>query len=352
MKEEFILETCRVSIKSTADGLRYVALPEDLPPKMKQVLAQTGLFCIPQLPPQKAALLISSDSAVFEKWMSDCAGLRPGQFRFLLGRQLPPSDRPNTICFDKEMAVFLKIRDEAVLQLDDKNCLRLLPLEITGTEAALLAYEALARRHPEAFTQSEKLPLLTPGSQALRRYASQNPGRAGLVYDNDPFWKLIADVTIMHGCPTSYPRLFLPGGVVILPRTRSGQIALIEVFRHGIRSLSWEFPRGSALEREDVMRAAARELQEELNVKPLNLEKLGEVCSDTSIIAGKTCVFLAEIPDGAHIHPGYEQHSDLRFFTEKKLEKYVSSGKIFDAFTLSAWSLYLIRKKRKEKEHE
>jgi ADP-ribose pyrophosphatase len=65
------------------------------------------------------------------------------------------------------------------------------------------------------------------------------------------------------------------GSVVLVPVPRPGQVILIRQFRYVIGRWIWELPAGSLEAGERPLRAARRECQEEIGLRPSRLRRLG-----------------------------------------------------------------------------
>ena len=79
-------------------------------------------------------------------------------------------------------------------------------------------YLELARRRPELFVPSEHFPLFLD-EITLRRYAAATGRPVGVVYDNTPYYLVLADLCLDAGGPYTYARVIYPhhssGAVVI-----------------------------------------------------------------------------------------------------------------------------------------
>lgn len=102
-------------------------------------------------------------------------------------------------------------------------------------------------------------------------------------------WETLTTETVYHSPDFSVRRdtVELPGGreiahesvgepdtVVILPFTDDGAVVLVEEWRQAVRRLSRGLPAGTIEPEEDVITAAARELEEETGYETGDLERL------------------------------------------------------------------------------
>jgi 8-oxo-dGTP pyrophosphatase MutT (NUDIX family) len=72
------------------------------------------------------------------------------------------------------------------------------------------------------------------------------------------------------------------------------EFVMVWQWRHGLQSLSLEFPGGVLEKGEDPKKAALRELYEETGYKPGKIEKIGEFSPNPAIMSNKVHFFLAE----------------------------------------------------------
>lgn len=207
-------------------------------------------------------------------------------------------------------------------------------------------YLELARRRPELFVPSEHFPLFLD-EVTLRRYAAATGRPVGVVYDNSPYYLVLADLCLDAGGPYTYARVIYPhhsSGAVVIPR-RGDRFGLLSIFRHPTRSESGgEFPRGFS-EGHSPAETAARELEEELGarVDPDGLEYLGDVQPDTGLSSGRVQVFLARVDQAAVPPRNREGIHGLRWVTEADLQAQIAAGLLTDGITLAAYARYCCR---------
>jgi len=84
---------------------------------------------------------------------------------------------------------------------------------------------------------------------------------------------------------------------IVIPVIESGkgkQFLMVWQWRHGVNSMSLEFPGGVLEPGENPQEAAARELYEETGYKPGKIKKIGEFSPNPAIMTNKVHFFLAE----------------------------------------------------------
>tara|TARA_Y100000031_G_C8130619_1_gene342716 strand:- start:64 stop:732 length:669 start_codon:yes stop_codon:yes gene_type:complete len=131
-------------------------------------------------------------------------------------------------------------------------------------------------------------------------------------------------------------------GVAILP-TYEGKVGLLRIFRHPLRSWSWEAIKGHVEDGEELKTAAARELREETGfaVSPASVIKLGTVAPEAAIIRGRSCLFTVVVDGykagGAETELG---HGEMVFLSLEEVRNLIAEGEIEDAITLCAFYKY------------
>lgn len=210
-------------------------------------------------------------------------------------------------------------------------------------------YLHLAAQRPELFRPSEQIPLCLD-EETLRRFSTVTGTPVGVVYDNSPYYFVVADLCIREGGTLyTYARVIFPhsdsNGVVVIP-CWNGRLGLLSIFRHPPRMESGgEFPRGFA---EDLSPAknGVKELWEELGIRvsPDALEFLGEIQPDTGLSAGKIQVFCVQVGQVTIPPDNVEGIHGVRWSTPQELAKEVANGTITDGITLAAYLQYLCRK--------
>jgi ADP-ribose pyrophosphatase len=202
------------------------------------------------------------------------------------------------------------------------------------------AYFALAAQRPELFAPSESVPLVMDEGR-MRDFARTAEKSMGLVYDNRPYYMVLADLCGREGREFSYARVVYPqpgtNGAVAIPR-RGETFGLLRLFRHAPRAEGLEFPRGFAEQGLSPEENIRKELREEMGAQVTAVTYLGSVQADTGLSAGCAQVFLAETAEAAAA-VGHEGIRELLWLTKEELRQKISAGEITDGFTLSALTL-------------
>ncbi|HVT48768.1 MAG TPA: NUDIX hydrolase [Vicinamibacterales bacterium] len=82
-------------------------------------------------------------------------------------------------------------------------------------------------------------------------------------------------VTLPHGPTVIMDVVRHRGSVVLIPEPSPGKVILIRQYRHAIGRWIWEWPAGSLEPGEAPARAARRECEEEIGLRPKRIQPLG-----------------------------------------------------------------------------
>ncbi|MHD0644990.1 NUDIX hydrolase [Pseudomonas aeruginosa] len=107
-------------------------------------------------------------------------------------------------------------------------------------------------------------------------------------------------------------------------------------FRKAIKGYSYEFPRGAIDPGEAVLTAAMREILEETGYKIMRSTIFGYIHSNTSIIASRVALVLAEVEQDGELGERDGELESLDWIQEPYLNEMIASGLITDSHTLSA----------------
>lgn len=201
-------------------------------------------------------------------------------------------------------------------------------------------YFALAAQRPDLFIPSNDVPLVMD-PDLMRAFAAEAGKPMGLVYDNRPYYMVLADLCTNGKRSYSYARVVYPradtNGSVAVPH-REGKFGLLRIFRHAPRTECLEFPRGFAAKGLTPQENIRKELREEMGATVREVRYLGSVRPDTGLSAGCAQVFLAEVEEAA-VQVGHEGIRELVWLTEAELRREIADGRITDGFTLAALTL-------------
>lgn len=161
----------------------------------------------------------------------------------------------------------------------------------------------------------------------------------GIVYEDQYVMVLRDAVEFPDGSRGSYIRILGKRrgamGVAVLP-ILGDRILLIRHFRHATRNFHLEIPRGFAGDdTESNEGVGARELQEEIGVKPLTITSLGGMHTNTGLIGEYVCLLAATIAQIGRLEDA-EAISQPQLVSMEELSDLLYHGQITDSFTLCA----------------
>lgn len=202
------------------------------------------------------------------------------------------------------------------------------------------AYLELANARPELFADDPSCPIVMD-EEAIRSFSARTGRPMGVVFDNCPYFLVVADLCRSSRGEFSYARVIYPNpsaGSVAIP-IMDGKIGLLRIFRHSCRQELLELPRGfhenpNLTPEENIQ----KELHEEMGTISHLPIHLGHIRPDTGLSQGCADVFLAQITHAAPL-VGHEGIKELLWFSQEELGQMIGLGKIVDGFTLAALTL-------------
>jgi ADP-ribose pyrophosphatase len=135
-----------------------------------------------------------------------------------------------------------------------------------------------------------------------------------------------------------------PGSVVLIPITEAGEVILVRQFRPAIGQSAWELPAGTVKPGEDFEQAAMRECQEEIQMIPARLERIGSFfptpgyCDEEMTFYRATGLRVPGEHDEA-AHADEDEDLEVRAFTRETLQSMIATGEIIDLKTVAGLAL-------------
>ncbi|WP_395298304.1 NUDIX hydrolase [Kitasatospora hibisci] len=207
---------------------------------------------------------------------------------------------------------------------------------------SMIRYAQLRARHPERFVNTPGgIDILSDPDEiaAAIAAAGASPPESGLVH-SDRYITVVRDpVRFPDGRLGLYTRILTTEdntGVVILPMLRDA-ILLIEHFRHATRTWHLEAPRGFGVKGMDGRENAARELEEEIGARTVEIAPLGVLYADSGLLADHVALFTARIGDFGGLDTA-EGIRRLVPMTSAEVRSAIGDGRINDGFTISAFT--------------
>jgi ADP-ribose pyrophosphatase len=160
--------------------------------------------------------------------------------------------------------------------------------------------------------------------------------RVGLIA-RDAYMTIVRDaVRFPDGSYGLYNRIIELSPVAILP-VLAGLSVMVEVFRHGLRDWSLEFPRGGSDPGESPEESAKREVKEEIGANVTRMTSLGEFTPGGSSLSMRAHLFAAEI-DAIGNFDVSEGVRSVRALAVAEIEQKIVSGAIIDGFTIALFT--------------
>jgi ADP-ribose pyrophosphatase len=127
-----------------------------------------------------------------------------------------------------------------------------------------------------------------------------------------------------------------PGAAAILPILDSGEILLVEQYRHALKKVFFEIPAGKKDRGEDPEKTAHRELEEETGFKASKLEYMTVIHPVIGYANEAIYLYKATglIQGPQRLDPG--EFLELKKFSSEELKEKVKKGEITDVKTLTA----------------
>jgi 8-oxo-dGDP phosphatase len=152
------------------------------------------------------------------------------------------------------------------------------------------------------------------------------------------------DIRRPDGSTGIYAVVDKPTYALVIPRD-GDRFHLVEQFRYPLGLRRWEFPQGTAPEREHLERGdlAVRELREETGLRAASMAALGQLDVAPGMSSQRGWVFLATgITEGEHEREHEEQDMHSEWFTRAQVERMIRDGEITDAQSIAAWALLVL----------
>ena len=143
-----------------------------------------------------------------------------------------------------------------------------------------------------------------------------------------------------HGVKVSRNVVVHPGSVVVLPVFDDGRILMIRQYRHAAKQYLWELIAGRKDEGENFVQGAHRELQEETGYRARRMKKLLDLFPSPGFISENMVIFLAQGLTKGEANPEDDEKITQRIFTLKEAQKWIRTGKIRDAKSISGILFY------------
>lgn len=215
-----------------------------------------------------------------------------------------------------------------------------------------MTYAELREHFPHLFINPENCPIhIAETEQQQRNVKEQNHLRAreqgipdewtttGIVLE-DAYATIIRDPVIFSdGSTGTYLRILEKPqntcGVAIIPIFKD-KIVLLQHFRHALRSLHIEIPRGYGSVGQPSVQTATKELSEEIGAQYDEIIYLGSMLWNSGLSDGKTDLFLSYL-NHIDFSIRVEGITNISLFSVKEVEEMIVNDTINDSFTITCF---------------
>lgn len=157
------------------------------------------------------------------------------------------------------------------------------------------------------------------------------------VYSND--WIKVEEHQVINpgGSPGIYGKVsFKSQAVGIIPIDSEGYTWLVGQYRYTLNEWSWEIPMGGSPKKEDKIRTAYRELEEETALKAGAITELMHLHTSNSITDEQGYVYLAtDLSEGVQQLEDTEKDIQLKKIPFNEAVKMAQKGEITDAISVA-----------------
>ena len=159
------------------------------------------------------------------------------------------------------------------------------------------------------------------------------------------FLKIAVDKVILpNGREAVRELVHHPGAVAILPILKDGSIVFVKQYRYPLDSVLYEIPAGKLDFNEDPLKCASRELSEETGYLASKWSKLTTIATTPGFTDEIIHLYLAEDLELHEQHTDDDEFIEVVTISQEDVRKMLLAETIFDAKTLCALYMYLLRK--------
>jgi ADP-ribose pyrophosphatase len=152
-----------------------------------------------------------------------------------------------------------------------------------------------------------------------------------------PFMEVSEDEIVQpDGRKTTYYYLHKEPFSIIIPLDENKKFIMVRQFRYTVKTISLEFPMGSA-GKKDPLEVARIELSEEVGVKAERLTQIGHYWTAVGHTDQDAFVFIAEGLTYGESHPEAGEFFDVERYTFDEIKELINTSKIKDAHTIVAF---------------
>lgn len=161
------------------------------------------------------------------------------------------------------------------------------------------------------------------------------------IYDGRVFRIERDQVALPNGRTVSMDAVRHRGSVVLIPRPTAHEIILIRQFRYVINRWIWELPAGSLEPGEAPARAARRECQEEIGLRPKTVRRVAQYYPSPGFCDERMVFFecLDLVRPARPLTGDPDEQIEPRTFTNRQVWDLIRRGEIIDMKTVVGLTL-------------
>jgi ADP-ribose pyrophosphatase len=159
-------------------------------------------------------------------------------------------------------------------------------------------------------------------------------------------FKVRRDFSVRENSDVEFPFYCIenPDWVNVIPITKSGEVVLIEQYRHGIEEITLEIPGGMVDDGEDAKLAANRELVEETGYVPHETVYLGKSRPNPAIQDNWVYHYLALDCEKTHeVEFDSTEHVVTKLVDLSEIPRLIKSGEITHSLVIAAFHWFSLR---------
>lgn len=162
-----------------------------------------------------------------------------------------------------------------------------------------------------------------------------------LVFDGRLLKVQVLDVELENGIKSVREVVRHPGAAVILPQLPDGRFVLVRQFRKAIELDTLEVVAGTLKNGENPDDCARRELKEETGYAAQELRRQIVAFPAPGYTDEKLHMYYAKLaPAKGDVAPDEDENVEVEYCSEAEVDSMIRTGRIVDAKTLAAWSLF------------
>ena len=135
------------------------------------------------------------------------------------------------------------------------------------------------------------------------------------------------------------------GGVCILAVNKEGRIALVRQYRYPVSTAVLELPAGKLEKKESPLKAAKRELEEEIGYVAGKITSAGAIYPCVGYSSEVIHLYIASNLKKTEVHFDDDEYIECKWFSKEELKWMLDNNMILDAKTIVLLYKYLNRDK-------